>query len=99
MAKTIVWNNKASIKFYSVLDYLEKKWGNKVTQDFIADTLKTLDILSEYPEMGKIDNPKKQIRVFVITKHNTLFYRVDGNRIFLLNFFDNRQHPKKRSDI
>ncbi len=32
MAKTIVWNNRASIQFNAVIEYLEKEWGEKVTK-------------------------------------------------------------------
>ena len=49
------------------------------------------------PEMVPIEHHEKQIRGFVITKHNTLFYRVEDTRLVLLHFFDNRQDPNKKS--
>jgi len=49
------------------------------------------------PEMGSIEHYEKQIRGVVITKHNTLFYRIEDQKLILLSFFDNRQHPNKKS--
>jgi plasmid stabilization system protein ParE len=97
MAKTIVWNRRASNSFDSVIEYLQQKWGDRVTKNFVARTFQIIDFLAEHPEMGSIENYEKQIRGFVITKHNTLFYRIEERRIILLNFFDNRQHPSKKA--
>jgi plasmid stabilization system protein ParE len=99
MAKTIVWNNKASIQFNAVIEYLETEWGEKVTKSFVVRTYQIIEILAQYPEIGTLENPDKRIRAFVITKHNTLFYRVDNDKLYLLNFFDNRQHPQRKSNI
>lgn len=46
--------------------------------------------------MGTLENKEKQIRGFVITKHNTLFYRIEEDKIILITFFDNRQNPIKK---
>jgi plasmid stabilization system protein ParE len=99
MAKTIVWNSKSNSQFLKIVSYLEKEWGDDVAKGFINKTLRVLESLRSYPEMGQMENYKKQIRIFVITKQNTLYYRIDNNRIYLLNFFDNRQNPIKRSEI
>ena len=97
MAKTIVWNRRASNSLNAIIQYLENEWGEKVTRDFVNRTYHILDLLAVNPEMGPIEHHEKQIRGFVITKHNTLFYRVDDTRLVLLHFFDNRQDPKKKS--
>jgi plasmid stabilization system protein ParE len=66
-------------------------------KNFVARTYQILELLSKNPEMRTLENPEKQIRGFVITKHNTLFYRTEGKKIGLLAFFDNRQHPHKKA--
>ena len=68
-----------------------------MTRNFVIHTYQIIDLLAEYPEMGTLENDEKQIRGFVITEHNTLFYRTDEERLVLLNFFDNRQHPRKKT--
>jgi plasmid stabilization system protein ParE len=97
MAKTIIWNRRASNNFNSIISYLRKEWGDEVTRNFVIRTYRLLDLLAENPEMGGIEHFEKQIRGIVVTKHNTLFYRTDDEKLILLSFFDNRQHPRKRS--
>jgi plasmid stabilization system protein ParE len=99
MAKTIVWNRKASIKFNEIIEYLQEEWGDNVTKNFVIKAFRLIDIISQNPEIGTIENKEKQIRGFVLTKHNTIFYRVDNDKIILLSFFDNRQHPQKKSEV
>jgi plasmid stabilization system protein ParE len=97
MVKTIVWNRRASDSFNSIIEYLQYKWGDRVTKNFVKHTYQIIELLAEYPEMGSIENYEKQVRGFVITKHNTLFYRVENEKLILLKFFDNRQNPQKKS--
>jgi plasmid stabilization system protein ParE len=76
---------------------LQSEWGEKVTRNFVVRAYEIIELLAVNPEMGSVEHFEKQIRGFVITKHNTLFYRVEENKLILLNFFDNRQDPRKKS--
>jgi plasmid stabilization system protein ParE len=96
MALEIVWSKRADKKFDLILEYLSKEWGNKVTKAFVKKVYDFLDILSEFPEIGTLENMDKEIRGFVIIKQVSVFYTVRKNRIILLNFFDNRQSPNKK---
>jgi len=97
MVKKVIWNRRASNSFNSIIEYLQQEWGNNVTKNFVTRTYQIIELLSEFPEIGTIENKEKQIRGFVVTKHNTLFYRIEDKNIILLNFFDNRQHPDKKA--
>lgn len=55
-----------------------------------------LDILVEFPEIGSVEHAEREIRGFVIVKQLTLFYKIKEDKIILLNFFDNRQNPKRK---
>ncbi len=55
-----------------------------------------LRLLRNYPEMGSLEMPEKAIRAFQLTHHTRVFYRLKGDTIILLTFFDVRQHPKKK---
>jgi len=99
MAEKIIWHHKAKLQFDAIIQYLSNEWGETVAKNFVVRTYEILDTLNDFPELGSLENPEKQIRAFVISKHNTLFYRIDGKRIILLTFFNNRRHPKKRSEI
>ena len=47
------------------------------------------------PFLGSIENKSENIRGFVLVKQITVFYRVDDDRITLLNFYDNRKNQLK----
>ena len=58
-----------------------------------------LEILSEFPEIGSIQYPEKNIRGFSLTKQVSVFYRIDSDQIVLLDLFDNRSDPKKKDAL
>ena len=97
MALEINWTTRAGKKFDQILDYLVKEWGENTAKSFTRKVYDILDILTEFPEIGTIENKEKGIRGFTIIKQVNLFYRIKGNKIILLNFFDNRQHPLKKN--
>lgn len=96
MAKEVVWTKRASAKFDSVVEYLELDWNDKVVSAFVQKTDAILQLLAETPELGTLEHAEKGIRGFKLTKHNRLFYRVEKDRLIVLNMFDNRQRSKKK---
>jgi plasmid stabilization system protein ParE len=96
MAKKIVWTKRADTKFNKIINYLEQEWGTRVTQTFVKTTYDIIDLISDQPDLGIIENQEKKIRGFLLTKHNRLFYRVTDGEIILLNFFDTRSGRKRR---
>jgi plasmid stabilization system protein ParE len=96
MAKKIVWTKRANTKFNKIIDYLEQDWGPNVTQNFVNKTYDLIDLISDHPDLGTLENPDRKTRGFLLTKHNRLFYRVTDREIILLNFFDSRSGRKRR---
>jgi plasmid stabilization system protein ParE len=96
VALEIYWSKRADAKFDEIIDYLDSEWGEGVTGAFVKKVYDFLDILVEFPEIGTIEHTESKIRGFVIVKQVTIFYKVRGNKIILLNFFDNRRNPKRK---
>jgi plasmid stabilization system protein ParE len=96
MARVIKWSKHADKKYDKILEFLTDKWGESVTKSFVKRTYEFLDLLEEFPEIGSIENPERQIRGFVLIKQLTVFYKIKGDIIVILNFYDNRQRPKRR---
>ena len=93
MALNIVWSKKADEKFDEIIEYLTTKWGDKTTKQFVKKVYNFLEVLSEFPEIGTVENKEKGIRGFPVVKQINLFYKITENNIILLDFFDNRQNP------
>ena len=96
MAIKIFWSKRAILKFDQILKYLNEEWGEQSKKEFIGNVFDFLDTLAEFPEIGSIENREKNIRGFPIMKQVNLYYRIKGDCIVLLIFFDNRQNPKKK---
>ncbi len=96
MALEIYWTKRADKKFDKIIEYLLNEWDENVAKAFIKKVYDFLDILTDFPKIGTIENKGKGIRGFTIVKQINVFYRISGNRIILLNFFNNRQNPKKK---
>ncbi len=96
MALKIVWTNRADKSFDKILEYLETQWGNRVVRSFVKKTYDLLDILMEFPEIGSVENEEKSIRGFSLIKQVNIFYKIKGNELIILHFFDNRRNPKKK---
>ena len=83
MALTIYWSKNADKKFDQILKYLDDEWGENVTRAFVRKVYDFLDILSEFPEIGTLENVERNIRGFVIVKQLTVFYRIKDDSIIL----------------
>ena len=96
MALKIVWSKRAKTKFDQIISYLINEWGENSAKQFIVKVFDFLDLLTEYPEIGSIENKEKNIRGFTIVRQVNIYYRIKGDTIIIILFFDNRQHPKKK---
>ena len=96
MPRKIIWTKRANKKFNKTIDYLEQEWGHRVTENFVKKSYDIIELISDQPDLGTIENQEKNIRGFLLTRHNRLFYRVSDSEIILLNFFDTRSGPKRK---
>ena len=93
----ISWTPTARKNYLNVLDYLDKTWTEREVQNFINKVDNLLDQIKQNPRMFEESKKKKNVSKGLISKHNTLYYRVKPRKkeLQLLMFWDNRQDPKK----
>ena len=96
MALEVQWSKRADRKFDKIIEYLLIEWSEQVTSAFVRKVYDLIETLSEFPEIGTLENKGKGIRGFTIVKQVNIFYKVSGNRMIILDFFDNRQAPEKK---
>lgn len=94
MEKKIVWTVTAVKDLAKVISYLDEKWERDITDQFLRQLHKQLTLLKQFPKMGSASNVKPEIRRFVLSQHNSVFYSITpSNSIVILNVFDNRRDP------
>ena len=90
MAYKIVIKKRFTNKVINVLSYLEKEWGGNVPREFLVILDSKLNALQKHPRIGGLTNIKN-VRGIHVTKHNRMYYKVEGNTITVLNLFDTRR--------
>ncbi|MCF8226738.1 MAG: type II toxin-antitoxin system RelE/ParE family toxin [Bacteroidales bacterium] len=93
----ISWTPTARKTYFKVLDHLAEEWTKREVENFINEVESLLDQIKSNPEMFQASRKKKNVRKGLITKHNTLYYRIKPRKkeLELITFWDNRQDPKK----
>ena len=91
----ISWTPTARRTYFKVLDYLAENWTKREVVNFINEVENLLNQITNNPEMFQASRKKKNVRKALITKHNTLYYRIKPRKkeLELITFWDNRQNP------
>ncbi|SHI74888.1 Plasmid stabilization system protein ParE [Tangfeifania diversioriginum] len=91
--KKIIWSPEAKEDLENILDYLMFRWGIAITSRFLFHTEKMVTQIAINPKQYPIFSFKKRIRRCVLTKQNTIYYRVKNERVEIVRIFDTRQNP------
>jgi plasmid stabilization system protein ParE len=89
-------SKRAEKSFRAIRTFIEWKWGVSVANAFEQKIIDFLDLLELFPEIGTLEITTKRIYGFQLTKQTRIFYRINADTIIIIEFFDVRQHPKKR---
>lgn len=95
MVKKVIWTPKAEKSFNSIISYLEEHWSEKEAGHFINKTNSIINHIAIFP-LAYREAGKEDVREALITRQNLLLYRISGNIIYLLYFWDTRRNPLKK---
>ena len=90
-----VWSPSAQTDLENVADYLMHTWGKSVVEKFLRRISKIIIQIVINPKQYPLINYKLDVWKCVITKQNTLYYRVKNKQIEIIRIFDTRQDPRK----
>jgi len=93
MSKLVLWSRLSENDFSNILDYLDKKLGQKVASDFVDLIENVVNQISINPRQFPVCYKRKRVRKCVLTKHNTIFYRDTKIHVEILRIYDTRQDP------
>lgn len=91
----IFWTKRALKSYLDIEEYIQKEFGQKISEKFKDRIIAFLELLSKYPKIGTLEIPNKKIYAFQVSKQTRLFYRINKKHISLLMFFDSRRDPAK----
>lgn len=97
MAKRIVWSSKAKQDLVHVISCLEQNWSAKVARLFLQKVDLALKNLASNDGMFPVVQKSRGIKKYVVTKHNSILFRLNKQQIEIIRLFDTRQNPNKLS--
>jgi plasmid stabilization system protein ParE len=94
MIKQIIWSPAAEKDAEQILDFINTKWSKRVAAKFLNKLDDNILLISEDPKLFPIIEDNLGVRKCVLTKQNSLFYRVSDETLEIIRLFDTRQNPK-----
>jgi plasmid stabilization system protein ParE len=79
--------------FDAVISQLRDRWGEGFVNKFESKISKIINAISETPHLYPIFDENTEVRRCVLHKNCSLLYRVYGNTVLIVCFWDNRQEP------
>jgi len=86
----ISWSPLAEETYLKTLAFILEKWTIKEAEDFERKVESLLDKIKIHKHLCPPSIKRKHLRRCVITPQTSLVYRIRGNVIELVAFFDNR---------
>jgi plasmid stabilization system protein ParE len=74
--------------------YLDEEWSIDYTDQYLLTVYRKIQMISLNPKLG-IQTVIKNTRSILAGKQNRIYYRVEKNRIIILNIYDTRRNPAK----
>ena len=88
------WAPQAKKDFWNNIDYLEAEWSERVALSFIEKVNTTIELLKN-DNVLFIKTNYKSVYKIVITKHISLYYRIENTNLELLRFWNTFQDTQK----
>lgn len=93
--KQISWSPLAQEDLEKLLDYLDEQWPVEVRERFLLLLSKNIRQIQHRHSLFPLIHKKIGVRRCVVTKHNSLYFRLTGDEIQILRLYDTRQNPDK----
>lgn len=87
-------SSEAKLDLIRIEEYLLNKWNEKVADDFYQKLIDAIDIL----ETTMVNFERyfdTDFRKFLLTKHNTIIYRLIGDEITIVRILQSFQDPEE----
>ena len=94
MENKIIVSKRFRKNVLNVYDYLLKEYSTKTAFVFLDKLQERVELIIQYPEIGKLSQKKANIKSVTLQPHNRIYYSIKNNTIELLCLFDMRKKNK-----
>ncbi|MEX2511542.1 MAG: type II toxin-antitoxin system RelE/ParE family toxin [Cyclobacteriaceae bacterium] len=95
MGLTIRYSLRARNEEIELLEYVLQKFGQKKVKEVYVSIEKTLEQLSNAPEIYRESNKRKGLRKCSFSKQTSIYYRIKEEHVEIVSFRPNSKDPKK----
>ena len=95
MALKVFVSSSSLSQLEEILEYINSVWGNKSAANFANEFINCINKIEQAPQAFPVIIKNKNVHRCVITRHNSMFYRIKENEIEVVFLFDNRQSLSK----
>lgn len=93
MGLSVQYTDTFEFTFKTLVEFIQENWGEKVTNEFVKETDKVIQLITTFPLMYKSSSFDNNVREAPVNKLSSLFYEVTADHITLLYIVDSRQEP------
>jgi plasmid stabilization system protein ParE len=95
MVYQLIFKKRFKNKLEKLLIYLEGEFGLLITQKFAKKLEKQFELLQKHPFIGRQSPTIPNIRSIPAGRYNRMYYRVEKDKIIIVNMYDTRINPKR----
>jgi plasmid stabilization system protein ParE len=89
----VLWTDFALLELEKTIEYLEENWTEKELRNVVIKLEETLFLISQNPNLFQDYGGDKNIRKVVVASYNTLYYRIKGDTVKIISFFQIAKIP------
>ena len=93
----VKWTEQARDRKTGIAAYIRRQFGAKRKIRFLQEVRETTKMLRNTPNIGSIDplyaDRAQTYRSIIINGLNKMVYRIDGDIIYIVDFWDTRREP------
>lgn len=98
----IQWTKRARKAANEVGVYILQTFGENSFDKFLQELVHTGQLLENTPNLGRIEPLLEKhaftYRSVVIRKRSKIIYRIDGEKIYIVDFWNCKREPKKLTE-
>jgi plasmid stabilization system protein ParE len=91
----IVWSDEAVLGLSEIIGYIESRFSEKDVKKFVKILDDHLEAIKNNPKIFPVTSKSRYIRRASVAKLTSIFYKVDGENIYLVSISDNRKNPER----
>jgi len=93
----IIWTDESLKGLKNIMLYLEDRWTKKEIKKFAKLLDKQINLIRKNPTLFPLSGRSMEVRISVLSRQTTIYYKIIENNVYLVSLFDNRRNPDRLS--